>query len=209
MDSKRLAVHDLVWISGDSELSSSPYPEWARQAVMRAPVAVVRRELVPADLVAVGIRGADREQRHATVVCRSAVRFCSTPESLVAELGWSDARTQLSVSFRDALAAIDEFCSKEGLVWGPIGSVGYQLATKLPVTNTKSDLDVMIRCGLPPNRDRLKMFDEHLRTAPVRIDVVLEGPCGGVAMREYLSGDKVLIKDSRGARLGTFTWQKS
>ena len=46
------------------------------------------------------------------------------------------------------------------------------------------------------------MFDEYLHRAPVRIDVVLEGPCGGVAMREYLSGNEVLIKYSRGARIG-------
>jgi hypothetical protein len=37
------------------------------------------------------------------------------------------------------------------------------------------------------------MFHEHLRKAPVRVDVVLEGPCGGVTMREYLSGKEVLI----------------
>jgi phosphoribosyl-dephospho-CoA transferase len=114
---------------------------------------------------------------------------------------------QISVSFRETLTAVDEFCAEEGLAWGPVGSVGYQLATKLPVTNVKSDLDVMIRCDLPPDRDRLRIFDEHLRRAPLRIDVVLEGPCGGVAMREYLSGDKVLIKDNRGARIGPFIWQ--
>jgi phosphoribosyl-dephospho-CoA transferase len=77
------------------------------------------------------------------------------------------------------------------------------------VTNAESDLDVMIRCALPPDRDRLRIFNEHLRRASVRIDVVLEGPGGGVAMREYLSGDKVLIKDSRGARIGTFIWRTS
>jgi hypothetical protein len=54
----------------------------------------------------------------------------------------------------------------------------------------------------------MRMFDDHLRKAHVRVDVALEGPCGGVAMREYLSGKEVLIKHSRGARIGRFIWQK-
>lgn len=91
-------------------------------------------------------------------------------------------------------------------MWGPIGSVGYQLTTKVSVTSLTTDLDVMIRCNLPPDRYHMRMFDEHLHKAPVRVDVVLEGPCGGVAMREYLSGKEVLIKYSRGARIGRLIW---
>ena len=102
--------------------------------------------------------------------------------------------------------AVSEYSVKERFVWGPIGSVGYQLATKLPVTTATSDLDVMIRCHLPPDRDQMRNFDEHLRKAPARVDVILEGPSGGVAMSEYLSGDEVLIKTSQGARIGPFVW---
>jgi phosphoribosyl-dephospho-CoA transferase len=207
MDNKRLAVHDLVWISDDSELYSPSHPEWAREALRRTPAVVVRRAQAPPNFVAVGVRGADREQRHATVLCLSDVRACTTPESLAAERAWANEATQISAHFRDALTAVSEYGLKERLVWGPIGSVGYQLLTKISVTNLSSDLDVMIRCHVPPDRNQMRMFDEHLRTAPVRVDVVLEGPCGGVAMREYLNGEEVLIKDSRGARIGSFIWQ--
>jgi len=208
MGDKRLAVHDLVWISGDSQLYSLSHPDWAREALRQSPVVVVRRAQAPPDFVAVGIRGAGRERRHATVLCRSDVQACRTPESLAAERVWSSGATQISVPICDALTAVSEYSLKEGFVWGPIGSVGYQLATKISVTNLSSDLDVMIRCHLPPDRNQMRMLDEHLRKAPVRVDAVLEGPCGGVSLREYLSGEKVLTKDSRGARIGRFIWQK-
>ena len=206
MDSKQLAVHDLVWTSGASHLYSLLHPDWAREALMRSPVVVVRRAQAPPDFVAVGVRGLYREQRHAFVLCRSDVHACRTPESLAAERGWANAATQLSTPLRDALAVVDEYSLKEGLVWGPIGSVGYQLTTKVSVTSLTTDLDVMIRCNLRPDRYHMRMFDEHLHKAPVRVDVVLEGPCGGVAMREYLSGMEVLIKHSRGARIGRLIW---
>jgi phosphoribosyl-dephospho-CoA transferase len=204
MDHKRLDVHDLVWISDDAQLYSLPHPDWACDALRRSPVVVVRRAQAPPDFVAVGVRGTGREQRHGTMLCRADVQACRTPESLAAERGWSNGETQISVPICDALTIVREYSLKEGLVWGPIGSVGYQLATKASVTNLSSDLDVMIRCHAPPDRNQMRMFDEHLRKAPVRVDVVLEGPCGGVAMREYLNGDEVLIKDSRGARIGIF-----
>ena len=204
MDNKRIRAHDLVWISGDSHLYSLSHPEWTRESLRRAPVVVVRREQAPPDFVAIGIRGSYREQRHAAMLPLCDVRACRTPEFLAAERGWLCGTTKISAPFCKALSAVDEYCLKEELAWGPIGGVGYQLATRTAVTDVHSDLDVMIRCDGPPDRNQLRMFDEHLDRAPVRIDVLLEGPCGGVAMREYLSCADVLIKDSQGARIGPF-----
>jgi phosphoribosyl-dephospho-CoA transferase len=207
MDNKRLAVHDLALISDNSSLYFRSHPQWVGKALRRAPIVVVRRGQSRRNFVAVGVRGADRQQRYGSVISLSDVIACRTPESLAAERGWSDATTQIPAAFRDALAAVNEYCLRERLVWGPIGSVGYQLLTGISVITLSSDLDMMIRCHRPPNRDQIRMFDEYLRTVSVRIDVVLEGPCGGVAMREYLSYKKVLIKDKGGARIGSFIWQ--
>ena len=136
----------------------------------------------------------------------SDIRACRTPESLAAEQGWVDNSAQIPAHLREALAAVSEFSVKHHFVWGPVGSVGYQLATSLPVTTGTSDLDVMIRCHVPPGRDQLRSFNEHLRKAPASVDVILEAPLGGMAMREYLNGGEVWSKSSQGARIALFLW---
>jgi phosphoribosyl-dephospho-CoA transferase len=206
MDNETLRVHDLLWISEHLQLFSREKPDWVCTALTRMPVVVVRRAETALNLIAVGVRGDGRERRHAAVLRLSAVGACRTPESLAGEQDWTRKSAQIPAHLVEALASVSEYCTRERLVWGPIGSVGYQLATKLPVTTATSDLDVMIRCQLPPHRDQMRNFEAHLRKAPIRVDVILEGPSGGVAMSEYLSGDEVLIKTGQGARIGPFVW---
>jgi phosphoribosyl-dephospho-CoA transferase len=107
-----------------------------------------------------------------------------------------------------ALALVSEIGDKEQFVWGPVGSAGYQLATELQVTTAASDLDVLIRCCLPPNRTQMRILCEDLRKSPVRVDVVLGGPIGGVAINEFLASEKVLIKGSEGPYIAAFNWQE-
>jgi phosphoribosyl-dephospho-CoA transferase len=90
-------------------------------------------------------------------------------------------------------------------VWEPVGSVGYQLATGLPVTTSESDVDVLIRCDVPPDRLMLSAVRHTARKSMARLDVILEGPPGAVALEELNSHD-VLLKTSLGPRIAPFTW---
>lgn len=200
-----MKVHDLLSISKDTELLSSGQPEWVRDALKQSPVVVVRRAASPLGFIPVGIRGSRREQRHATFLRKKDVFACRTPESLAADHVWQESSTALALPLVRALRIVSEFSRTRHLVWGPIGSVGYQLATGIAVTNATSDLDILVRCDEYLTETCLRAF----HTIPydrVRVDVILEGPEGAVTLEEYLQNRHALIKTIGGPRLATFTW---
>ena len=169
------------------------------------PVTVVRRAEAPPGFAAVGIRGGSRELRFAALVKLRDVRHVRTPESLVAEREWRESLAAIPASLREALALFNELSDREKFVWGPVGSVGYQLATGLLVTTDESDVDVLIRCDVPPDRSMLSAVRHVARKSIARLDVILEGPPGAVALEELHSHD-VLLKTSRGPCMGAFRW---
>jgi phosphoribosyl-dephospho-CoA transferase len=198
-------AHDLLWIAEDSELFPELQPAWVRDALNRTPVTVVRRAEAPQGFAAVGIRGSSRELRFAALVKLSDVRNLRTPESLASERGWRENLAAIPSRLREALVLFDELSNREKFVWGPVGSVGYQLATGLPVTNSESDVDVLIRCDAPPDRLMLSTVRHAARKSKARLDVLLEGPPGAGALEELHSHD-VLLKTCRGPRIAPFTW---
>jgi phosphoribosyl-dephospho-CoA transferase len=198
-------AHDLLWIAEDSELFPEPQPAWVRQALSRMPVVVVRRAEAPPGFAAVGIRGRSRELRFAALVKLSDIRTLRTPESLAAERGWRENHAGIPAGLREPLELFDELSDREKFVWGPAGSVAYQLATGLPVTTSESDVDVLIRCDVPPDRLMLCAVRDIARTSVSRFDVILEGPPGAVALEE-LHSHHVLLKTIQGPRIAAFTW---
>lgn len=197
--------HDLLWIADDAELCRELQPAWVHDALRRMPVVVVRRAEARPGFAAVGIRGPRRELRFAASVKLRDVRNLRSPESLASERGWRENLAAISAHLREALALFDELSNREKFVWGPVGSVGYQLATGLCVTTSESDVDVLIRCEVPPDRPLLSAVRDMARKSTARLDVILEGPPGAVALEELRSHD-VLLKTSRGPRVAAFTW---
>jgi phosphoribosyl-dephospho-CoA transferase len=197
--------HDLLWIAHGAELFPEPQPAWARDALSRMPVTVVRRAEAPLGFAAVGIRGPRRELRFAALVKLRDVRNLRSPESLASERGWRENLAAISARLREGLALFDELSKREKFVWGPVGSVGYQLATGLRVTTSESDVDVLIRCEVPPDRLLLSAVRDTARKSTARLDVILEGPPGAVALEELHSRD-VLLKTGRGPRIAAFSW---
>jgi phosphoribosyl-dephospho-CoA transferase len=198
-------THDLLWIAEDSELFPEAQPAWVRDALSRLPVVVVRRAEAPPGFAAVGVRGPSRELRFAALVKLRDVRNLRTPESLASDRGWHDNLAGISARLREVLTLFDDLSGREKFVWGPVGSVGYQLATRLAVTTDESDVDVLIRCDVPPDRLLLSAVRHVARKSAVRVDVILEGAPGAVALEE-LHSHQVLLKTSLGPRIAAFTW---
>ena len=198
-------VHDLLWISKDTELFSLGQPAWVRDVLTRSSVVVVRRADAPPGFIAVGIRGSSRGQRHAAFLRKADVLAYRTPESLAAEQVWHEASAALPLPLLGALKMVGEFSRRNHLVWGPIGSVGYQLATGMPAASVASDLDLIIRCDELLSHTCLQAL-HAIQAGPVRLDVILEGPRGAVALEEYLQDRPALIKTVRGPRIAAFTW---
>jgi phosphoribosyl-dephospho-CoA transferase len=198
-------AHDLLWIAEDSELFPEVQPAWVRDALSRMLVVVVRRAEAPAGFAAVGVRGPSRELRFAALVDLKDVRKLRTPESLASEQGWRENLAGIPARLREALTLFDELSDTEKFVWGPVGSIGYQLATGLPVTTDESDVDVLIRCEVPPDRLMLSSIRDLAKKSVAHFDVIFEGPQGAVALEELHSHD-VLLKTSQGPRIAAFTW---
>jgi phosphoribosyl-dephospho-CoA transferase len=176
-------------------------PDWARQVLAAGQPVVVRRALVASGFVAVGLRGVSRDQRLAAVMPIAAVSRRLAPEALVAR----EAQSDLPVFH--VLAELRPLLDALGHAWGITGSAGFQLATGLPVSHADSDLDLLLRADQPLPRSEARPLLQLLEGRACRIDLQLETPLGGVALREWASAaPRVLVKTVDGPRLIGDPW---
>ena len=181
---KAYQAHDLL------QLLALPLtedrPAWLTSAFADAPFAVVRRAEAPSGFVAVGFRGLTRSQRYGMFVAHDDVLSVSSPEDLF-DRPVCPGRARLRVF--TALREIAERGCLETFVWGPTGSVGFELATARPTVTETSDLDLLIRTPSPLVRAHARSLRERLATIEhdigLRIDAQLETPAGGVALSEW------------------------
>lgn len=192
--------HDLLWGMTPSQLPADA-PAWARQVLASGQPVVVRRALVAADQIAVGIRGASRDQRFATVMSLSRVLRCLSPEQLIAQLPAGELP-----AFR-ALTVLKPIFEDLQRPWGVTGSVGFQLATGVAVVRAESDLDLLLRMPTELSRHEARELQQLLDDSPCRVDLQLETPAGAIALREWAMGSsRVLLKCATGARLIENPW---
>lgn len=195
--------HDLLWGMTPAQLPADA-PEWVLPVLATGQPVVVRRAMVASGQIAVGVRGATRDQRYATVMSADSVRRSVRPEALVEHIPVSGLRALL------ALAQLKPALDELGMVWGVTGSVGYQLATGVPVAHAESDLDLLVRAPQPFSRSRAHELLRQLDGAPCCVDLQLETPAGAIALREWAgSSDRVLLKCPTGARLVTDPWDRA
>lgn len=193
--------HDLLWGMTPTQLPADA-PDWARQVLAAGQPVAVRRAVVAPGLVAVGLRGATRDQRLAAVMPITVISRRLAPEALVIH----EAQSDLPV-FR-ALAELRPLLDALGHTWGVTGSAGFQLATGLPVAHAASDLDLLLRTERPLPRSEARLLLQLLEGRACRVDLQLEAPLGGVALREWASAaPRVLVKTADGPRLISDPWQ--
>jgi phosphoribosyl-dephospho-CoA transferase len=203
-----LRAHDIVWLNQDAEVSPRHLPAWASESLGRTRAVVVRRALAGAGWLPVGVRGTARHQRHACFVrCRDIKSHC-TPEWLSSPENWRrHACTLKTFPAWKALEAVSSCAARNHLIWGPVGSVGYQLATGVAAVSGTSDLDILLRLSARTDRNSLEKFYEVISLSDVSVDVILEGQSGAVNLAEYLRcPDRLLIKTNAGPHVGSFSW---
>jgi phosphoribosyl-dephospho-CoA transferase len=105
------------------------------------------------------------------------------------------------------LDAVDELFSSLGLVWGPTGSVGFELATGVAAAGTASDLDVVVRAPEPWPLESAREIADHLNGLLVRVDAQLDVPVGALSLAEYARGGRVLLRTPDGLRLTWDPWR--
>ena len=195
--------HDLLWGMRPEQLPVDA-PAWAVAVLTAGQPVVVRRARVAAGLVAVGLRGATRDQRLAALMPVEAISRHVAPEDLLGR----QAREDLPV-FR-VLAELRPWLDALGHAWGVTGSAGFQLATGLLTAHPDSDLDLLLRTERPLPHNEARSLLQLLEGRACRIDLQLETPLGGVALREWASGAlRVLVKTADGPRLVSNPWNQT
>ncbi len=202
-----VTTHALLRICGaDSVLWADPPPAWALAALVRAPWVVVRRAR-GAGLIPVGVRGALRAQRLAAWLHPGQVLEWVTPTGLAERREWSKCGRRTPVPALAALDAVDALLRARGILWGPCGSVGFELASGTPTASPTSDLDVMIPAATPLPPAVAVALLAALAQLPVRVDAQLEVPQGAVALAEYAAArGPLVLRTVDGARLVRDPW---
>jgi phosphoribosyl-dephospho-CoA transferase len=198
--------HDLLCLQPGTELQTDvPQPDWVRDVLSAKHPVVVRRGMRSEVSIPVGLRGATRGQRFAAQVDAACVLQAIKPESLTrAVLSLSEARREMP-----ALAMLRQLQQELSIeqVWGPTGSVGFELASGLPVVKPSSDLDIVVRAHAPISRGEAQTLLSLFANSLCRSDVSLDTPYGGVSLLEWARGDcKVLLKTDTGPRLVGDPW---
>lgn len=204
--------HDLLWLKRVPRWHDAP--EWVAGVLAQMPVVVVRRAGAPKGLVSVGVRGAQRNQRYGALLSIADIEACLSPEMLVApQAGIAPApggprplpalaAGRAGLPALAVLQGLPVLLRRFRLVWGPTGSVGFELATGVPAVRPSSDLDVLIRQPEWMPRETaqslLGTLASHAAEACVRIDAQLETPAGAVSLAEYAGGARRVLLRSGG-----------
>jgi|SRR5579859_1773899 len=197
-------VYDLLHIDRLS-LVYTGEPSWVRPAIMEWPWVVVRRAEAPPHLVAVGVRGNTRSERWATFCEKRLVRNLVRPQELLL-----CDRTPNNTPARRALQQLKDRWADVTLPWGPVGSVGFELAAGCRVTTETSDLDLCLRARHPIAHKQARSLLDRTLGIEAKVDVRVETPVCGFSLEEYVrpSSAKLLLRYPDGERLGEDPWQE-
>lgn len=194
--------HDLIWVRTTDAIEGD-LPDWVVSQWRPALPLVVRRDSDEHGRIPVGVRGLRRDQRAAGWVAPQHIVRALPPEAL------SVTERLLAspfVSQPPVQAAIQLAQQRWWWPWGITGSVGYALATEVPVLHESSDLDLLIRCPEPVAEEALRRWQQFVSQFPCRVDTQVAVPGGAFALSEWLRDGRVLLKTNSGPRLTTQPW---
>src|SRR5450631_932967 len=205
----RLRVHDLLRVAKPAGIHfDDPAPPWVQKRLTAAPWVVARRTPDMSGWLAAGLRGKLRSERCAIWVHESAIAETIAPEDLV-EAGLSAhglrRRALPAIALLPSVATIMRDHAA-GVLWGPTGSVGIELASGEPWVTDSSDLDVMIRARAPLARSLARTLHACLSRLKPRVDLLIEAPLGGIALADWATDGPCLIRSHFGPRLVTDPW---
>jgi phosphoribosyl-dephospho-CoA transferase len=205
--------HDLVRLqhSAIPEITRDA-PDWVAHSLAHAPFAVVRRASQEDGAVPLGIRGSARHQRYAIRLPRAAIAAVHRPEQLL-ELTAPNVAARAPIPALALLADIKRLLDTSGLIWGPTGSVGFELASGIETANAASDLDLLLRMPdtlpLVQAASLIRDMDALARHRICKLDVQVETPRGAISLAEYARGGPVLLRTATGPLLTSDPWAGS
>jgi len=174
----------------------------------RSPWVVVRRVNAPAGQLAVGVRGDDRSHRWGGLADVAAVDQMKRPVQLRV---FHAQNSRKSIPALKTLALVERELAGIDLSWGPVGSVGFELATGDHVVTEGSDLDLALFASQRIDHATARDLWDPLCDLPAKVDVRVETPGCGFSLEEYAlrRSAKILIRTHDGQRLVEDPWNIS
>jgi phosphoribosyl-dephospho-CoA transferase len=199
-------VHDLL-LTTSTEITQARQaePAWVGPALQRYPWVVARRAVAPEDLVAVGVRGIERRQRWGGFMRTDQISRVVAPYDLRSELADPN---RLNIPALQALRFIETELSTLPYRWGPGGSVGYELVSRIPGVTPESDLDLILSAPERFNRRFGRELMQKIAEVPCKVDVRVETSWCGFSLEEYSRHDaeRFLVRTPAGPRLADDPW---
>jgi len=195
-----LKVHDLIQIRSENDLIYHTIkPDWVDGSIRRAPFVVLRRAHSEDDCIPIGIRGTNRDERYAAFVHVNDIVDMYTPEKIAQARDWIHCDRGIF----SCLEQIKKLMDDKNIDWGPVGSVGFELVSKVPTVNDKSDIDIIIRHTSQLTPVLAKEIMNELNQLPVSTDVQVETLEGSFSLQEYAfsKGEPILFKTKNGPLL--------
>ncbi|MEV7021940.1 phosphoribosyl-dephospho-CoA transferase MdcG domain-containing protein [Kitasatospora sp. NPDC093558] len=207
--------HDLLLMQCPSSLrplGGGELPDWAR-AVLRAhpwvtvarapavvgcpvdtphPVRCTRDVTAPEHWIPVSVRGPHRGQLLHALAPWAAVARTFRPEQLAARRSLLAPGRVEEIPALALLPAVGELAADHRLAWGPIGAVGYELGTGVPVTGPLSPLRLVLRAPQPVSRRDALQLRRALSKLRVPVQAELETRHGSVMLAEYAAAPLTL-----------------
>lgn len=178
-------------------ISRESLPEWAKSSLRTVPFVVVRRAPIEGEWIPIGIRGKARHEQYAGFLKLSQVKNVTKPETIADKDLWKSAVRRIPV-----LDEIQVIMKRQGIPWGPTGSVGFELVTNHAVIHEKSDIDLILKCEAPIDLQVSKILYKELSLLPIRIDAIIEMPYGAYALAEYAKAERlILLRTKKGPKL--------
>ncbi|MFJ3792088.1 phosphoribosyl-dephospho-CoA transferase MdcG domain-containing protein [Kitasatospora sp. NPDC090091] len=216
LDGRLAGPHDLLLMQCPGSLrpvGGGELPEWARTVLRVHPWVTVGRaptvlggpadtpppvrctrdvDAAPEQWLPVTVRGAERGRRLDALAPRAAVARTLRPEQLVGREELLPPGRVAAVPALAALPAAGRLVAEHRLAWGPIGAVGYELGTGVPVAGPLSPLRLVLRAPQPVSRRDALLLRRALGRLPVPVQAELETRYGAVLLAEYAAGAPTL-----------------
>jgi len=206
-EDQSVRTHDLLEIDAKQFIfSHTSAPQWVEEDLPNIPFVVVRRGLATGQEIPIGVRGTERNQRWATFCHPKLVKNILTPPQLL-NRALPASRADVIPALRALNLLKDRWMDLDHL-WGPGGSVGFQLATGRLVVKPESDLDIVLYAERRMTADEAQSLCAHAMDLPAVVDIRTETRVCGFSLREYASGSPaaILLRTPSGVILGKDPW---
>lgn len=197
-----LKPHDLLRLHDiDNLISYTSIPQWAKESLKKAPFVVVRRSRIMKDMVPIGIRGSERNERFAAFISYDNIAERITPNQLILDWNRIKASIRKDVPALEVLPKIKQILEDFHVKWGPGGSVGFELVSGFSTVSLSSDLDVIMYLNSITVEKANKIMKD-ISELSIRVDVQIETPNGAISLQEYANGlSPILIRTENGPYL--------